>query len=222
MQKHYLHYNKTLKYTASRYRLLQDGSFVFWQLTYSVSGIFCLRLTSSSEIQLWSIVNSPILFSTKVTGTLASVWLPNSKNHDYIIDYHNFMVIIMSDIRRLFIPTHFVASSSWHNRKKSKLLSGKACLIFPKVIKLRQVVHNGNKAIFNWQMNSILRDIFDIIFNICSKHFATLGKIKQALLLKSLDFLQLCHEDNAKKCVGIKSLRISDIIITTNILTNNS
>ena len=43
----------------------------------------------------------------------------------------------MSDIRRLFIPTHFFALSSWHNCRKSKLLSSKACLIFPKVAKCK-------------------------------------------------------------------------------------
>ena len=47
-----------------------------------------------------------------------------------------------------------------------------------------------------------------------SRNFMTLGKIKQALPLKSLNFLRLCYEDDATKCVGIKSLRISDIIIT--------
>ena len=126
---------------------------------------FCIRNTTLKYCEF------PVLFNTKVTCTLASVWLPNSKNHDYIIDYHNFMVIIMSDIRRLFIPTHFVASSSWHDRKKFKLLSGKACLIFPKVIKFREVIHNGTKAFFNWQLNSIWRDIFDVILNIYSKYF---------------------------------------------------
>ena len=126
---------------------------------------FCNRNTT---LKYWEF---PVLFRCKITCTLALVWLPNSKNHDYIIDYHNFMVIIMSDIRRLFIPTHFVASSSWHNRKKSKLLSGKACLIFPKVIKFREVIHNGTKAFLNWQLNSISRDIFDVISNIYPKHF---------------------------------------------------
>ena len=159
------------RYTPSRYRLLQDGSFVFWQLTYSVTGIFCFTFSFCIRNTTLKYCEFPVPFSAKVTCTLASVWLPNSKDHDYIIDYHNFMVIIMSDIRRLFIPTHFVASSSWHNRKKSKLLSGKACLIFPKVIKFREVIHNGTKVFFNWQLNSISWDIFDVIFNIYSKYF---------------------------------------------------
>ena len=113
-----------LKYTASRYRLLQDGSLFLTAYVLSFRDFlftfsFCIRNTT---LKYWEF---PVPFSTKITCTLASVWLPNSKNHDYIIDYHNFMVIIMSDIRRLFIPTHFVASSLWHNRKNLNFWAAK-------------------------------------------------------------------------------------------------
>ena len=125
-----------------------------------------------------------------------------------------FVVIIMSDIRRLLIPTHFFALSSWHNCRKSKLLSSKACLIFPKVAKcleqiLKIISKISRKIEFICQLKMAL-------FPLCTtwRSFMTLGKIKQALPLKSLDFLRLCYEDDATKCVGIKSLRISDLIIT--------
>ena len=158
-----IHGLKIQAFTGWKFCLLTAYVLSFCDFLFTFS--FCIRNTKLKYCEF------PIPFSTKVTCPLASVWLPNSKNHDYIIDYHNFMVIIMSDIRRLFIPTHFVASSLWHNRKKSKLLSGKACLIFPKVIKFREVIHNGTKAFFKWQLNLISRDIFYVIFNIYSQYF---------------------------------------------------